>query len=115
MNGRRFVAIGVVMLLAATWLPQRSVAAGEPIELNAILSLTGPGAFLGTAEQSGMLQAADQANKTGGIAGRPIKVNIQDDGSNAQTALTLANGLIANKAQVIFGPTLTAGCSALAP
>src|SRR5580658_7700786 len=102
MNARRFLAIGAAALLAATWLPQRSVAAGDPVELNAILSLTGPGAFLGTAEQSGMLQAADAANKAGGIAGRPLKVTIQDDGSNAQTALALANGLIASKAQVIF-------------
>jgi branched-chain amino acid transport system substrate-binding protein len=114
-HGKQLLAIAVVMLLAATWLPQRSVAAGEPIELNAILSLTGAGAFLGTAEQSGMLQAAEAVNKAGGIAGRPVKVTIQDDGSNAQMALTLANGLIASKAQVIFGPTLTAACSALAP
>jgi branched-chain amino acid transport system substrate-binding protein len=114
-RGKQLLAIAVAIFLAATSLPQRSVAAGEPVELNAILSLTGPGAFLGTAEQSGMLLAADAVNKAGGIAGRPVKVTIQDDGSNAQTALTLANGLIANKVQVIFGPTLTAGCSALAP
>lgn len=109
------LATALAVLLAVSWLPGRSIAAGEPIELNAILSLTGSGAFLGTAEQSGMLQAADAVNKAGGIAGRPVKVIIQDDGSNAQTALTLANGLIANKVQVIFGPTLSAGCSALAP
>jgi branched-chain amino acid transport system substrate-binding protein len=114
-SGKQLLAIAVVILIAVTRLPERTAAAGEPIELNAILSLTGPGAFLGTAEQSGILQAAEQANKAGGIAGRPIKVTIQDDGSNAQTALTLANGIIARKAQVIFGPTLTAGCSALAP
>jgi len=114
-HGKQLLAIAVVTLLAAAWLPQRSVAAGEPIELNAILSLTGPGAFLGTAEQSGIFQAAEAVNKAGGIAGRPLKVTIQDDGSNAQTALTLANGLIASKVQVIFGPTLTAACSALAP
>ncbi|MGA2393781.1 MAG: ABC transporter substrate-binding protein [Candidatus Lustribacter sp.] len=111
----RLLVVAVLTVLVAAWLPQRSVAAGDPIELNAILSLTGPGAFLGSAEQSGLLQAAEEVNKAGGIAGRQIKFNIQDDGSNAQTALTLANGIIASKAQVIFGPTLSAGCNAIAP
>jgi ABC-type branched-subunit amino acid transport system substrate-binding protein len=59
-------------MLVALWLPQRSIAAGDPIELNAILSLTGSGAFLGTAEQSGLLQAAEEVNKAGGIAGRQV-------------------------------------------
>ena len=113
-NVRRLFALIALAALVAS-LPQRSVAAGEPIELNAIISLTGSGAFLGTAEQSGLLLAAEQVNKTGGIGGRPVKFNIQDDGSNPQVALTIANGIIARKAQVIFGPTLSAGCSAVAP
>lgn len=115
MMRRKVVVLAVLTALVALWVPQRSVAAGDPIELNAILSLTGSGAFLGTAEQSGLLQAAEEINKAGGVAGRPVKFNIQDDGSNAQTALTLANGIIASKAQVMFGPTLSAGCNAVAP
>jgi branched-chain amino acid transport system substrate-binding protein len=109
------LALAVLAAFMMLWVPQRSLAAGDPIELDAILSLTGPGAFLGTAEQSGLLQAAEEINKAGGVAGRPVKFNIQDDGSNAQTALTLANGIIASKAQVMFGPTLSAGCNAIAP
>jgi branched-chain amino acid transport system substrate-binding protein len=111
----RLLVLMVVAALVTVSLPQRSVAAGEPIELSAILSLTGPGAFLGKAEQTGVLQAADELNKAGGIAGRPVNITIQDDGSSPQTALALANVLIARKVQVIFGPTLTAGCSAVAP
>ena len=112
---RKVLLLAVLTAFVALWVPQRSVAAGDPIELDAILSLTGPGAFLGSAEQSGLLQAAEEVNKAGGIAGRQVKFNIQDDGSNAQTALTLANGIIASKAQVMFGPTLSAGCNAIAP
>ncbi|HEV8020313.1 MAG TPA: ABC transporter substrate-binding protein [Candidatus Lustribacter sp.] len=112
---RRLLATVALAALVALLQPQRSVAAGEPIELSAILSLTGPGAFLGTSEQNGLLVAADNVNKAGGIAGHPVHFTIQDDSSSAQVALTLANGLIARKVSVIFGPTLTASCSALAP
>jgi len=110
-------AFSVIFLAALVmlWIPQRSVAAGDPVELFAILSLTGPGAFLGNSEQAGLLQAADEVNKAGGIGGRPVKFTIADDASLAQNALALANGLIARNVSVIFGPTLTASCSALAP
>lgn len=111
----KLLVIVTLTALVALWVPQRSFAAGEPIELHAILSLTGPGAFLGDAEQIGLQQAAEEANKAGGVAGRQVKFTIQDDGSNPQTALALANGIIASKAQVIFGPTLSAGCGAVAP
>jgi branched-chain amino acid transport system substrate-binding protein len=108
-----FVLLGLALVTMS--LPERSVAAGEPIEIGAILSLTGPGAFLGKAEEIGIQTAVEQANKAGGIAGRPLNITIQDDTSLPQVAVALANGLIARKVPVILGPTLTASCSAVAP
>ena len=112
---RRLLFLLALTAFVTVSFPQRSIAAGEPIELSAILSLTGPGAFLGKAEQSGIQLAADLTNKAGGIQGRPLNVTFQDDVSSPQNSLALANVLIARKVPVIFGPTLTAGCSALAP
>lgn len=114
-NVRRLLFLLVLIALVTVSFPQGSSAAGEPIELGAILSLTGPGAFLGKAEQIGIQLAADLTNKAGGIQGHPLNITFDDDVSSPQNALNLANVLIARKVPVIFGPTLTAGCSALAP
>lgn len=111
---RGCVLLGAVALLT-TALPQRSAAANDPVELTAILSLTGSGAFLGKAEKDGIQMVVDLTNKAGGIGGRPVNVTFEDDTSSAQVAVTLANGVIAKKQQVFFGPTLSAGCSAIAP
>jgi branched-chain amino acid transport system substrate-binding protein len=88
---------------------------GQPIEIPAILSLTGPAAFLGKNELSALQLVEDQVNTQGGIAGRPLHFAVQDDQTNAQTAVQLANGLIAKGTPVMIGPTLTASCGAIAP
>jgi branched-chain amino acid transport system substrate-binding protein len=90
-------------------------SAPEPFEIPAILSLTGPGSFLGKNEQSGLLMIESNVNKSGGIEGRPIKFVIQDDGSDPKTAVQLANALIAKKVPVILGSSLVAACNAIAP
>jgi len=96
-------------------LTSTSRAAGEPFEINAILPLTGPGAFIGKSEQTALAIVEAKTNKAGGINGRPIKFVVQDDTSSPQVALQLANELLAKKVQVIVGPSLTAECGAVAP
>src|SRR5271155_5028222 len=105
------VAILCAMLCTAGG---RSIAAGEPFEINAILPLTGPGAFIGKSERTVLALIEAKTNKAGGINGRPVKFVIQDDTSTPQVALQLASDLLAKKVQVIVGPSLTAECGALA-
>jgi len=112
---RRLLLSIALAAFVALALSQRSVAADDPIELFAILSMTGPGAFLGKGEQDGLMRAADHLNQSGGINGRPVTFTIQDDGSSPQTALTLGTGLIARNVPAFIGPTLAASCNALAP
>ncbi len=113
----RLVTLGVLcgMLgLAAAAFPHAASAA-EPFEIDAITSLTGQGAFLGN-EEAGTLQVvADLVNRSGGIGGRPIKFVVADDQTNPQIALQLTNAIIAKKASIMIGPTITAACGALMP
>ena len=88
---------------------------GQSIEIPAILSLTGPAAFLGKAELSALQLVEEQVNTQGGLFGRPVHFAVQDDQTNAQIAVQLANGIIARGAPILIGPTLTAGCGAIAP
>ena len=66
-------------------------ASGEPIKIGAVVSATGAGAGLSVPERNGILLAEKVINAAGGVKGRPIKVLIEDDASNPDTALSKAN------------------------
>jgi branched-chain amino acid transport system substrate-binding protein len=104
----------IAAIIIGLLLPSPAPAA-EPYTINAILSLTGSGAFLGHAEQVTLQAAQSVVNRTGGIRGRPVRFVIADDQSSTVTAVQLANGLIAQHAAVMIGPTLSATCSAVSP
>jgi branched-chain amino acid transport system substrate-binding protein len=112
----RFILTWALMgvLLAVPLGSMRAVAA-EPYELNVILSLTGTAAFLGHEEQQSLGLLERLVNRTGGIGGRPIHLNVADDQSNPQVAVQLATALIAKNVPVILGPSVTATCNAIAP
>ena len=116
MTTGRSILTALALVLATSSVPAARAAtpAGAPIEINAILSLTGAASFLGKSEQSALALAEDQVNKSGGIAGRPIKFVVQDDQTNAQVAVQLFNGLTAKGVPIVIGPTLTGSCGAIA-
>jgi branched-chain amino acid transport system substrate-binding protein len=101
--------IAVLMLLCS--VPARSA---EPYTINAILSLTGSGAFLGQDQAAGYNLVEQVVNGSGGINGTPIHFSIADDQSSPQVAAQLASGLIAQHVQVILGSTLVAPCRVIA-
>jgi branched-chain amino acid transport system substrate-binding protein len=95
--------------------PGPAAAQGAPIEIDTLLALTGPAAFIGSAEKQSLGLIETLTNAAGGIKGRPIKFVIEDDESNPQVTLQLTNALVAKKAPVILGPSFTATCLAIGP
>jgi branched-chain amino acid transport system substrate-binding protein len=92
-----------------------AVAAEPPFEINAVLSLTGTNALLGTEVREVLQTAEDDVNKSGGIRGRPIRFVVADDQTNTQVSVQLVNALIARNVPVILGPGITASCKAVMP
>jgi branched-chain amino acid transport system substrate-binding protein len=113
MNIKRTSTQLLLALLLLAALPVR--AADEPYDFYAILSLTGPGAFLGRGEQVSLTAAERYVNATGGIKGRPIHFVVQDDQSNPATAVQLANQIFAKGIPAFVGPSFGATCTALQP
>jgi branched-chain amino acid transport system substrate-binding protein len=101
-----------LLLFPAGTLPAR---AAEPFTINVLLSLTGAGAFLGTAEARTLSAIEKLVNSTGGVRGRPLHFDIADDGSSPQTAVQLATALKAKNVPVIMGPSYSATCYAVLP
>ena len=117
MSARRTLTALTLAALAIAAASTASIraAAPAPFEIDAILSLTGSASFLGREESDAMVALEDRVNKTGGIGGRPVKFVAQDDQSSPQVALQLFNALLPKKPAIVLGPSLVAGCSAIAP
>ena len=79
------LTIGAAASVVATQL-HRVFAQGEPIKFGAVVSATGVGAGLGVNERNGLLLAEKTINAKGGFKGRPIRIIIEDDTSNPDTA-----------------------------
>jgi branched-chain amino acid transport system substrate-binding protein len=54
-------------------------------------------------------------NKDGGLDGQPLEFAFHDDQSTPQTAVQIANGLLADKPSVMLGSSIVAMCNAIAP
>jgi branched-chain amino acid transport system substrate-binding protein len=114
LRSSRTVGLALALLFVAAPGPAPGAESG-PVEIDAIVSLTGPAAFFGTTSAKTLKVVEDTVNAAGGIAGRHLQFNILDDASNPQTAVQLTNGLIAKKRPAVLGPILTVTCQAMAP
>ena len=118
---RRLAGAAAVLGLsaAAAWAqgattPSPNAPTGDPVKVGVIVSTTGAGAGLGIPERNGLLLAEKDINAKGGINGRPLKLVIEDDASNPDTALSKANDLIfGQKVVALIGPSLTASTVAV--
>ncbi len=92
------VTFSTVALLAFMGLPPAAHAQSkEPIKIGAVLSISGAAAGLGVPERNGALAAEKEINDNGGVNGRPIKLIVEDDTTNPDTAVSKVNDLIYNQ------------------
>lgn len=103
------------LLLALPWLAAAPARAGESYDIDVVLPLTGGGSFLGKAEQQSLQLAEKLANRNGGIHGKALRFLFHDDQSSPQTAVQLANEVLATHPPLIVGSSLVAMCNAMAP
>ncbi len=83
-----------------------AAGAAEPIKLGALLSVTGPAAFLGGPEARTLEMAVEELNAKGGLGGRPVQLIVKDTGGSPEKAVSFAKQLI-DEEQVfaIVGPS----------
>jgi branched-chain amino acid transport system substrate-binding protein len=70
-------------------------ATGAPVELGNISSLTGPGTFPEAAKAAAAV--FDRLNSCGGVRGRPVRLNVEDDQGDPATAAQVARRLVEQK------------------
>src|ERR1700681_1443899 len=104
----------VTALAAACIVSLAAGAAPAPIKIAASLSTSGPSAPLGVPESNAAKLAEREVNAHGGINGRPIEIDVVDDGAKADVAAQLATQMIASGHVAIFCGTRTDTSAAVA-
>ncbi len=107
------ISLSVLALVAFTSFTARAQSA--PLEINAVLSLTGQNAFLGSQEQQSLQMIENLTNSAGGIRGRNVKFTFADDQTNPQVAVQLTNALLSKKPAALLGYGIGASCKAITP
>lgn len=80
-----------------------AAAGGPPIVLGAVVPLTGSSAAIGPYMQNGAQLAINDINAAGGVLGRQLKLDVQDEACDAKSAVTSANKLISDKVVASVG------------
>ncbi len=109
----RRLALGLAFALALA--APTAAAPAEPYTITAILSQTGPGAFLGHSDVVALQALEKVVNRSGGIRGRPVHFVFEDDQSSPALAVQLTDNLVAQHVAVMIGPSGSATCSAVIP
>jgi branched-chain amino acid transport system substrate-binding protein len=114
---RTLAAAALCALLTCVLVPVAAHAApaGPPIEINAILSLTGNGAFIAGSEANALRVMEAEVNAGSGIHGRPVHFTILDDQTNPQIDVQIVNDLLSKNVPLILGPNIPAACLATGP
>jgi branched-chain amino acid transport system substrate-binding protein len=83
-----------------------SAADSRVVKIGAIFAVTGPNANLGTPEARTLQMLVDDANRTGGIAGRKVELVLKDSQGSAEKAVSFAKQLIEEEdVLAIIGPS----------
>ena len=108
------IAFALAGLVAAGPAAAAAAPAGPPIRLEAIISTTGRYAVQGEPQRNAIQLAQRQINAAGGIAGRPLEIEIVDDEGKPEVAAQLATQAVGRGVVGIVGATSNAGSAAIA-
>jgi len=114
-RGVRFAGALLLAAILASGGAQPVRAQGSPVEIHAILSITGFNAFIGSAYAQTLKIVEKHVNATGGIRGRPLHFVEHDDQSSPQIDIQLLAPLMAEHVPVILHSGPVASCNAIRP
>ncbi|SHE97901.1 amino acid/amide ABC transporter substrate-binding protein, HAAT family [Caldanaerobius fijiensis DSM 17918] len=117
---KRFTAvIAIVMLIIFTLTGCKSTSTsskgGNTINVGVDYELSNDLAQYGQASLDGIKLAVEEINKAGGVLGKQIKLNIQDNKSDAAEATNVATKLAGAGVVAILGPATSGNVKAVRP
>ena len=98
MRFRQAGVMSVVALLAGT-----ALARADDITIAMVGPMTGSNAAIGEQMKHGAELAADAVNKAGGVLGRMLKIDVEDDACDPKQAVSVANRVVGNGTKFVDG------------
>jgi len=92
-----------------------STGGDGPYKIGVLVSQTGPASQLGVGELRGAQLAAEHLNADGGVDGHKIQIVALDDQTKPDQDVQQARQLVSQQVAAIVGPSVVAGCNAVAP
>jgi len=94
----------------------KTTGGGDKVKIGVFMSMTGTTANFGISSTNGIKMAADEVNAAGGINGKQIELDIQDDRSDASEAATIVTKFVTQDGvQAILGEVASSRSIAAAP
>ncbi len=100
---KKLLAVSIALLAS---LPLAPAARAQDVKIGALLSVTGPAAFLGAPEARTLEMLVQQTNEKGGLNGKKVVLLVKDTGGSSEKAVSFAKQLIdEEKVVAIIGPS----------
>lgn len=115
MKKRLAAAVLAAAVFTAFGAVRVATAAPEPITIGFINHLSGDISLYGQSSKKGVELAVDAVNNSGGINGRPLKVEFIDDASQINQAVSAAHRVIQQKLPFAIGSSASSFTLAIAP
>ncbi len=112
---KNLIVTALILLLAVSSAAAQS---NQPIHVGVLLCQTGTCAETGTSALHGLQLASEELNRTNGIGGRPLRLDVQDtaESDNARGAVDAFHALTNNPdIKVLIGPSWDVGGMPLVP
>jgi branched-chain amino acid transport system substrate-binding protein len=113
---KRIIVSSIVTASLLTALACQPAGGGDKVKIGVFMSLTGSTANFGISSTNGIKLAADEVNAAGGINGKQVELDIQDDRSDASEAATIVTKFVTQDGvQAIIGEVASSRSIAAAP
>jgi branched-chain amino acid transport system substrate-binding protein len=113
---KRILLSSIIIASLLTAFACQPGGGGDKIKIGVFMSLTGTTANFGISSTNGIKMAAEEVNAAGGINGKQVELDIQDDRSDASEAATIVTKFVTQDGvQAILGEVASSRSIAAAP
>ncbi len=113
---KRILLSSIIIASLLTAFACQPGGGGDKVKIGVFMSMTGTTANFGISSTQGIKMAADEVNAAGGINGKQIELDIQDDRSDASEAATIVTKFVTQDGvAAILGEVASSRSIAAAP
>lgn len=113
---KRILLSSIIVASLLTSFACQPGGGGDKVKIGVFMSMTGDTANFGISSTNGIKMAADEINKAGGINGRQVELDVQDDRSDPSEAATIVTKFVTQDGvNAILGEVASSRSIAAAP